>query len=172
MGLYLHISTPPCHLELTSDPLYFPKDHIGGHIKSSRHAPSETLDHKDLARQLQGAEKVVFHCALSQQRGPSAALKYLREREKLLGADLSTKATTGSIDGESKERDENENENEKVKKQEIYVLDGGFVRWQEKYIHIKPCGSRVSYTNYNRYGDDERLTENYNKQLWADGGNY
>lgn len=146
----------------------FSKDHIGGHIKSSRHAPSESANYKDLARQLQGAEKVVFHCALSQQRGPSAALKYLREREELLGAGVSTRVTNKIDEGEPRERDENGN----VKKQEIYVLDGGFVRWQEKYAHTNFCKLRADYTNYDRYGDDERLTENYNKQLWADGGNY
>jgi rhodanese-related sulfurtransferase len=32
-----------------------------------------------LARRLQDKKTVVFHCALSQQRGPSAALRYLRE---------------------------------------------------------------------------------------------
>lgn len=142
----------------------FSKDHIGGHIKSSRHAPSETVNYKDLARELQGAEKVIFHCALSQQRGPNAALKYLDERERLFGADLSTKAINNIDDGEPKEGG--------VKGQEVYVLDGGFVQWQEKYFHMKSCYSRVDYTNCDRYGNDERLTENYNKKLWEEGGNY
>lgn len=141
-----------------------PKDHIGGHIKSSRHAPSETVNYKDLAHELQGAEKVIFHCALSQQRGPNAALKYLDERERLFGADSSTKDTDNIDGGEPKEGS--------VKKQEVYVLDGGFVQWQEKYVHMKFCNSRVDYTNCDRYGNDERLTENYNKKLWAEGGNY
>lgn len=129
-------------------------DHIGGHIKSSRHVPSETLDYSapDLARQLQGAEKVVFHCALSQVRGPSAAVKYLRERERLFGADSTIRVTAENIDDDGKPK--GRDEDGKVKKQEVYVLTGGFVEWQEKY------------------GNDERLTENYNKQLWADGGNY
>lgn len=144
------------------------KDHIGGHIKSSRHAPSETADYKDLARQLQGAEKVIFHCALSQQRGPNAALKYLREREGLFGADSPIRTTTSTDDGEARGQDQNG----RVKKQEIYVLDGGFVEWQEKYCHTKSCGLGADYTDCDRYGNDERLTENYNKQLWADGGNY
>lgn len=43
--------------------------------------------------------------------------------------------TAGNIDedGAQKERDENG----RVKKQEVYVLDGGFVEWQEKYAHVK-----------------------------------
>lgn len=36
-------------------------------------------------------------------------------------------------------------------KQKVYVLDRGFVGWQEDY------------------GADERLTEGYRKELWADG---
>jgi rhodanese-related sulfurtransferase len=53
-------------------------DHIGGHIRHSIHAPSHTLDHKipELVRKLKDKETVVFHCALSQQRGPSAALRW------------------------------------------------------------------------------------------------
>ncbi|CUS10828.1 unnamed protein product [Tuber aestivum] len=124
-------------------------DHIGGHIKSSRHVPSRSLDYTaaELARQLEGVEKVVFHCALSQERGPSAALRYLRERERLFGRG-STKGGEGegAVDGREDQREE-----EKVKKQEVLVLEGGFVEWQAKY------------------GNDERLTENYNKELWEAG---
>jgi hypothetical protein len=39
----------------------------------------------------------------------------------------------------------------KKKEQKVYVLDRGFVGWQEKY------------------GEDERLTEGYRKELWKDG---
>ena len=102
-------------------------DHIGGHIKSSIWIPSSSLDYRipELIRVLKDKEQVIFHCALSQQRGPSAALRYLRERERLLGKD-----------GEDK------------KPQEVSVLDGGFTQWQSKY------------------GEDERLTEGYVKDIW------
>lgn len=80
----------------------------------------------ELLRTLKDKEKVVFHCALSQQRGPSAALRYLRERERVFGP-------------------------EESQKQEVYVLDGGFVLWQEAY------------------GKDLRLTENYAEDVWAFG---
>ncbi|KAJ5112385.1 hypothetical protein N7532_000430 [Penicillium argentinense] len=85
-------------------------DHVGGHIKSSTWVPSSSLDVRlpELLRTLQDKEKVVFHCALSQQRGPSAALRYARERERTLSA-------------------------EEFEKQEVYVLTGGFTEWQEKY---------------------------------------
>ncbi|KAL5366681.1 Rhodanese-like protein [Aspergillus floccosus] len=102
-------------------------DHVGGHIHSSTWVPSSSLDYRlpELIRTLQDKEKVVFHCALSQQRGPSAALRYARERERVLGP-------------------------EESKKQEVYVLEGGFVQWQEKY------------------GKDERLTEAYVEDIWRE----
>lgn len=72
-----------------------------------------------LIRRLMDKKTVVFHCMLSQQRGPSAALRYLRER--------------GENDG-----------------QEVFVLDRGFTGWQEEYA------------------TDERLTEGYRPELWAE----
>jgi Cdc25 family phosphatase len=69
---------------------------------------------------------VIFHCALSQQRGPFAALKYLRERDGLL-------ASLGE---------------EPPAEQEVYLLEQGFTGWQEVY------------------GEDERLTEGFRKELW------
>ncbi|PYH47622.1 phosphatase YCH1 [Aspergillus saccharolyticus JOP 1030-1] len=102
-------------------------DHVGGHIYSSTWVPSSTLDVRmpELVRTLQDKEQVVFHCALSQQRGPSAALRYARERERMLGA-------------------------EESHKQKVYVLEGGFVQWQEKY------------------GKDTRLTQAYVEDIWRE----
>jgi rhodanese-related sulfurtransferase len=140
-------------------------DHIGGHIFGSQHVPSHTLDYKmpELVRKLKDKDTVVFHCALSQQRGPGAALRYLRERERLLGAvpktaskSLEPKAMTASGDVKGEELGSEENEEEgatgrEVKEQKVYVLDRGFVGWQEKFA------------------EDERLTEGYSKELWKDG---
>lgn len=87
-------------------------DYIGGHIRGCTNIPTQALDWKlpELVRTLRDKRTVVFHCALSQQRGPSAALRYLRERGRLLGEEE-------PADGEG---------------QEVCVLEGGFVRWQEK----------------------------------------
>lgn len=95
-------------------------DYIGGHILGGQNIPSNTHDYKmpELVRTLKDKEVVVFHCALSQQRGPSAALRYLRERERVEGAQ---KGEAEEVEGEGVE----------VKGQRVYVLDGGFVRWQE-----------------------------------------
>ncbi|GAM88853.1 hypothetical protein ANO11243_068870 [Dothideomycetidae sp. 11243] len=103
-------------------------DHIGGHIRSSQHVPVQTHDvaMPELVRTLADKDTIVFHCALSQQRGPASALRYLRERERMGGAE-----------GQGKQR--------------IVVLRGGFSAWQEVY------------------GEDEQLTEAYQKDLWQYG---
>ncbi|KAG4414406.1 hypothetical protein IFR04_012469 [Cadophora malorum] len=142
-------------------------DHIGGHIKHSIHAPSTTLDTKipELVRKLKDKETVVFHCALSQQRGPSAALRYIRERDRLLGlsANLQSGSGVGQVlkknkeEGEKEKGEEQEGKDgewedvEEKKEQKVYVLDRGFVGWQE------------------RYGEDPRLTEGYRKEIWKEG---
>ncbi|KAI1856810.1 hypothetical protein JX265_011451 [Neoarthrinium moseri] len=110
-------------------------DHIGGHIAGSLHFPSRSLDAMmpTLLRQLDGKDTVVFHCALSQQRGPGAALRYLRERADLLAKQKAKGAAPPD------------------KAQTVYILDRGFVGWQEVY------------------GTDEKLTEGYRKELWEDG---
>ncbi|KAK2775949.1 hypothetical protein FQN53_002937 [Emmonsiellopsis sp. PD_33] len=102
-------------------------DHIGGHILNSHWHPSSTFSIQldSLLTTLADKEQVIFHCALSKQRGPSAALKYLREREQRLGK-------------------------EECAKQSVYVLDGGFVKWQEKY------------------GPDERLTVAWVRDVWEE----
>jgi rhodanese-related sulfurtransferase len=111
-------------------------DYIGGHILGCQNVPSGNLDWKmpELVRTLRDKEIVVFHCALSQQRGPSAALRYLRERERM----------------SEKERGRKQEGGGEVKEQVVYVLEGGFVKWQEQF------------------GEDTRLTEGYQKDIWQD----
>lgn len=129
------------------------------------HVPSTTLDQQvpELVRKLKDKETVVFHCALSQQRGPSAALRYIRERNRLLGLHASLESGSGvgqvlkknkedEAKGEQKDGDWEDVEAEGEKKeQKVYVLDRGFVGWQEQY------------------GEDVRLTEGYRKEIWKDG---
>ncbi|KAK3954266.1 hypothetical protein QBC32DRAFT_336669 [Pseudoneurospora amorphoporcata] len=138
-------------------------DYIGGHIKGSQNVPSHKLDAMlpTLVRQLQDKETVVFHCALSQQRGPSAALRYIRERERLMPKEVGTKLTSTAdraaveevAEEVAKEADgaEKKEEEKKPVNQKVFVLDRGFVGWQEAF------------------GLDERLTEGYRKELWKDG---
>lgn len=94
-------------------------DFIGGHIQQCLNVPVHTHDFRmpELVRTLRDQDTVVFHCALSQQRGPGSALRYLRERER-----MSEKGEVGiRKDGA-----------DLAGVQKVYVLDGGFVKWQEK----------------------------------------
>jgi rhodanese-related sulfurtransferase len=96
-------------------------DHVGGHIRGSMWLPSNELDYKmpELLRTMKDKEVVVFHCALSQQRGPGAALRYLRERERLREGE----------EGKGSDMEEGKKEG----RQKVLVLKGGFTEWQEKY---------------------------------------
>ena len=99
-------------------------------------------------RKLKDKDVVVFHCALSQVRGPKAALQYLRERERLVGlAGGGGKTTAAEGNGEGGKEGEVEEKTE----QKVYVLEQGFVGWQEKF------------------GEDSRLTEGYRKEIWKEG---
>jgi rhodanese-related sulfurtransferase len=136
-------------------------DHIGGHIKGSTWVPSNELDYKtpELIRTMRDKDVVVFHCALSQQRGPSAALRYLREKERLdpkrwTESKREVKEGSGQVekeDGEKKKDGEEKEEGVAQKKQKVVVLKGGFTQWQEKY------------------GADEKLTEGWQKDIWEFG---
>lgn len=159
-------------------------DYVGGHIKSSTHIPSSSLDHQvpNIVRTMAGKEIVVFHCALSQQRGPAAALRYVRERERKMKDGKMDKETglpgIGIKDECVQKMPTPPSKGQEVmgeiskaldapelgvnigsipeppppesKEQEVYVLDKGFVGWQEKY------------------GKDKRLTEAYAEDIWND----
>jgi rhodanese-related sulfurtransferase len=114
-------------------------DYVGGHIVNGINVPTHTHDYRmpELVRTLKDQETVVFHCALSQQRGPSSALRYLREKERL-------EAGAGKAEGEDEDGKVVKEGEEKVKAgvtkdgegvvkngQKVYVLEGGFVKWQE-----------------------------------------
>lgn len=89
-------------------------DYIGGHIKGCLHYPSgnfnETLP--ELRQKLidNQVKDVVFHCALSQVRGPKAALRFLR------GLDSAP-----------------EDQKDKLSSLKVWVLEGGFTSWQHEY---------------------------------------
>lgn len=96
---------------------------------------------------------MIFHCALSQVRGPGAALRYVRERERLLGVSPPSKGAEET----TKQGSEAEDATPAAtgpKEQKVYVLEDGFVGWVQKYA------------------GDARLTEGYRKELWKNGYNY
>ncbi|KAG6058249.1 hypothetical protein E4U17_000218 [Claviceps sp. LM77 group G4] len=106
--------------EVSSDPSYAiidvrDGDYIGGHIKGCINIPTLQLDLRmpRLVEELKHKRMVVFHCALSQQRGPTAAMKYSQVREALL----------------KKQGPEGPG----LPDQEVVVLQGGFSGWQKVY---------------------------------------
>lgn len=86
-----------------------------------------------MAEDLAQKDIVVFHCSLSQQRGPGAALKYLRAKD---GSDKDEKGGVKDREEENEkaEKGEGQQAGKGKKEQEVYVLDGGFVKWQEEYV--------------------------------------
>lgn len=86
-------------------------DFVGGHIKGCWHYPAgnfqETL--AELRQRLldENINDLVFHCALSQVRGPKSALRFLRSLDSANDANLDA-----------------------VK---VWVLQGGFTSWQRHY---------------------------------------
>ncbi len=122
-------------------------DHVGGHIHTSTHVPSTSLDYRipQLFRTLADKEIVVFHCALSQERGPRAARKYMDEkrmdqRKRQETSEDHREVSVSVINPDSGMGSKNlgvlgaegVDPQAKVADQEVYVLDGGFVKWQEK----------------------------------------
>jgi rhodanese-related sulfurtransferase len=119
-------------------------DHIGGHIKGSIWIPVPELDARmpELLRIYKGKEKVVFHCMLSQQRGPQSALKFARAKEAHEAKEKRAQKETDKVgDADSQEQEGSSGP-------EVCVLEGGFGAWQA------------------RYGEDEKLTEGYVKDIW------
>ncbi|KAK9361531.1 Rhodanese-like domain-containing protein [Lipomyces starkeyi] len=95
-------------------------DYIGGHIKTSRHHPSSSfaVGLPYLHTELQEFPALVFHCALSQQRGPAAANMYIRYKEMI---------------GSYKTPDSEYTEQKTRTEQAVYVLRGGFTEWQREF---------------------------------------
>ena len=127
-------------------------DHVGGHIKGSQWVPIHQLDARlpELLRVNAAKDKVVFHCMLSQQRGPKAALMYARAKQREVDRVRREHAEKEQVDaandGEWEDVDQKDG---KIGGQEVCVLEGGFGAWQAFH------------------GDDETLTENYAKDLWT-----
>jgi rhodanese-related sulfurtransferase len=120
-------------------------DYLGGHIKNSVHAPIDQFDARmpELLRTLKDKDRVVFHCMLSQQRGPSAALSYARAKAEQVAKERKAEGGDGKSDD-----DEDGKDILRIGGQEVCVLQGGFGQWQS------------------RYGKDKRLTDGYVKELW------
>lgn len=94
-------------------------DFVGGNIVTAKNHPSSRLDDEieDLVYgPLKDYKQVIFHCHLSQARGPKAAGKYAQARQEALD---SGKLKTGQSEAQPK--------------QQVLVLRGGFKEFQDKY---------------------------------------
>ena len=141
-------------------------DHIGGHIKGSSWVPTSELEARipELIRLNRDKDKVVFHCMLSQQRGPSSALKFMRALQagdahpRIDGGNGPSSKETGDINSTGVSKDHTASTSAQKHPQmhtditqhrpKVYVLEGGFGMWAP------------------RYGEDARLTEAFVKDLW------
>lgn len=90
-------------------------DYIGGHIKGCYHYPAGNF-HTSLPQLQQKLieneiDDVVFHCALSQVRGPRSTLMFLRSLNEV----------------------QDPNDRAFFDKLSVSVLQGGFTSWQQKY---------------------------------------
>ncbi|KAI0789602.1 Rhodanese-like domain-containing protein [Abortiporus biennis] len=85
-------------------------DYVGGNIKGSHNSPSYRFLSKvdELVEQTKNVPVIVFHCALSQVRGPKAARIYSQTR--------------------AIQRNQNENV-----EHEVFILRGGFSDFQAKF---------------------------------------
>ncbi|WAR56740.1 hypothetical protein PtB15_7B590 [Puccinia triticina] len=99
-------------------------DYIGGHIPGCRHEPSETFEARcgALVAALKDVRCVVFHCMLSQQRGPTAASLYAHRRDAALASGALTSALP--FGAEARRRGA---------AQEVLVVAGGFRQWAAEY---------------------------------------
>ncbi|KNE96431.1 hypothetical protein PSTG_10262 [Puccinia striiformis f. sp. tritici PST-78] len=115
-------------------------DYIGGHIPGCHHIPSSSFHEKcpGLINELKDVKCVIFHCALSQQRGPTAAKLYAHRREDKL-----TSGTLNSILPFGEEA------HARGSSQEVIIIEGGFTNWVREFK------------------DDERLVEGYNPAVWS-----
>ncbi len=90
-------------------------DFAGGHIAGARNIPSRDFEHKEeeLLETLRttGASRVVFHCMLSQVRGPAAASRFARLIDR---SRVEKKTGDGSDDASFPQ---------------VHVLAGGFRGW-------------------------------------------
>ena len=103
-------------------------DYVGGHIKGSKNIPTPALDYRipELVRTLKDKEKVVFHCTLSQHRGLVAARRYATEQARF----AKIEKNGNQVEGNQGEGGSNRVEEDAA--QQVYILDGGFSKWQEK----------------------------------------
>ncbi|KAG0378902.1 hypothetical protein BGX24_002457 [Mortierella sp. AD032] len=115
-------------------------DYIGGHIRGSVNIPSHDLPERlpTLIEEYKQVPQLIFHCALSQVRGPKAANRWA---EALAARDETELATEAAAVEAAKKS---------PLTQQVNVLRGGFGEWQRKHK------------------DDKNLVVDYQAEYWVD----
>ena len=118
-------------------------DFAGGNIKGAVNVPSHTFyDAVDnLVRETKDVKTLVFHCALSQVRGPKAARVYAESRQNML-------------------------QEEEPDRPDVFILKDGFTQFQVKYkvcsTSFAECKNELKWLK-----DDSELIEGWDKDVWA-----
>ncbi|KAF9129649.1 hypothetical protein BGW39_003974 [Mortierella sp. 14UC] len=115
-------------------------DYIGGHIRGSVNIPAHELPEKipTLIEEYKAVPQLIFHCALSQARGPKAAKRWAEALAARNEAELATEAAAVEAAKES------------LLTQQVNILRGGFGDWQRKHK------------------DDKNLVVEYEAEYWVE----
>ncbi|KAF7298838.1 Rhodanese domain-containing protein [Mycena indigotica] len=131
-------------------------DFVGGNITNARNIPSRefSVGVYDLAQKSKEIGTMVFHCALSQVRGPKAArvrsfriLANLRQSQQIyeeIRQNLNIPAQHGE--------------------QEVLILRNGFTEFQLKYKARHHIADRTTPHSHNQ--DDPVLVEKWDPEIW------
>ncbi|KAK3836957.1 MAG: Rhodanese-like protein [Linnemannia elongata] len=106
-------------------------DYIGGHIRGSVNIPSQDLRDQlpTLIEEYKAVPQLIFHCALSQVRGPKAANRWAEA--------LAARDDAAAADVAATERAAVEAANKGPLTQHVNILRGGFGEWQRQYKNDK-----------------------------------
>ncbi|GAA5838026.1 hypothetical protein JCM5353_003373, partial [Sporobolomyces roseus] len=130
------------------------EDFRGGNITGAIRAPSEARTEQtvhDLVTKLEGVPKVIFHCTLSQVRGPKNARIYADAVASKQAQSNSTSTTASEETPVASDQSFSPNPYpNQAGKQQVLVLRDGFQNWQ------------------GLYRNDPKLVENFDSKIWSD----
>ncbi|CAO1639170.1 unnamed protein product [Sympodiomycopsis kandeliae] len=125
-------------------------DFSGGNIVGCKNIPSTIFESKldSLVKEMQNVPTIVFHCSLSQQRGPKSARMYSEHRSDFLHRGLIAALTTSKEHHNLPQYKETGDESDSIAGQKVLVLRDGF-------------------SNFGRvYQSDKDLVEGYDQEAW------
>ncbi|GAA5869273.1 hypothetical protein JCM8547_005182 [Rhodosporidiobolus lusitaniae] len=132
------------------------EDYEGGNIPGAIRAPSDARTDasiKALVEQLKDVPRVVFHCSLSQVRGPKTARIYAEALADYKRAQFATSSDSPAAMSSSSSADVLPNpypQEPKEGEQQVLVLRDGFKNWQ------------------GLYRNDPILVENWDARAWQE----